>query len=146
MRKVKVPEGALVPILQEINATYNYLPENVLRYISEKLDIPLSLIYRIATFYNAFSLKPRGRHIITVCLGTSCHVKGAPRIVTTLERELGIKISETTEDMSFTLETVNCLGCCGLAPVMTVGEDLYGKVTTVKVPEIIEQCTKVKVS
>ena len=146
MRKVKVPEGALVPILQEITSTYNYLPENVLRYISEKLDIPLSLIYRIATFYNAFSLKPRGRHIITVCLGTSCHVKGAPRIVATLERELGIKISETTEDMSFTLETVNCLGCCGLAPVMTVGEDLYGKITTAKVPEIIEQCTKVKVS
>jgi len=135
-----------VPVLQEINATYNYLPENVLRYISEELVIPLSSIYRLATFYNAFSLKPRGRHVITVCLGTTCHVKGAPRIVDALERELGIKVGETTEDMNFTLETVNCVGCCGLAPVMTVGEDLYGKVTTAKVPGLIEQYTKIKVS
>ena len=139
-------KGILVPILQEINSTYNYLPENVLRYVSAELDIPLALIYRAATFYKAFSLKPVGKHKITVCSGTTCHVKGAPRIVDTLERELGIKPGETTEDMSFTLETVNCLGCCGLAPVITVGEDLYGKVTQAKLPKIIEQCREAEVS
>jgi len=139
-------KGILVPILQEINSTYNYLPENVLRYVSAELDIPLALIYRAATFYKAFSLKPVGKHKITVCSGTTCHVKGAPRIVDTLERELGIKPGETTEDMNFTLETVNCLGCCGLAPVMTVGEDLYGKVTQAKLPKIIEQCREAEVS
>ena len=139
-------KGILVPILQEINSTYNYLPENVLRYVSAELDIPLALIYRAATFYKAFSLKPVGKHKITVCSGTTCHVKGAPRIVDTLERELGIKPGETTEDMNFTLETVNCLGCCGLAPVMTVGEDLYGKVTQAKLPTIIEQCREAEVS
>ena len=146
IEEYKGVQGALVPVLQDINAGYNYLPENVLRYISEELDIPLSLIYRVATFYNAFSLKPIGKYKITVCLGTTCHVKGAPRIVDTLERELGIKIGETTEDMNFTLETVNCVGCCGLAPVMTVGEDLYGKVTLAKIPKIIEQYTGIKVS
>jgi len=139
-------QGALVPILQEINSTYNYLPENVLRYISQELDIPLTLIYRAATFYKAFSLKPVGKHKVTVCLGTTCHVKGAPRIVDTLERELGIKVGETTEDMNFTLETVNCVGCCGLAPVMTVGEDLYGKVTQAKLPKIVEQYKGIEVS
>jgi len=139
-------KGALVPVLQEINATCNYLPENALRYMSEELDISLSLMYRAATFYKAFSLKPIGKHKTTVCLGTTCHVKGAPRIVDTLERELGIKVGETTEDMNFTLETVNCLGCCGLAPVMTIGEDLYGKVTLAKLPKVIEQYTEMKVS
>ena len=146
IEEYKGEQGALVPVLLEINAAYNYLPENVLRYISEELDIPLSLIYRVATFYNAFSLKPIGKHKITVCLGTTCHVKGAPRIVDTLERELGIKIGETTEDMNFTLETVNCLGCCGLAAVMTIDEDLYGKVTLAKIPKVIEQYTEIKVS
>ncbi len=132
-------KGALVPILQDINAAYNYLPENILRYVSQELDVPLSLIYRIATFYNAFSLKPRGKHIVTVCMGTTCHVKGAPMIVSALERELGLRTGETSEDMNFTLETVACLGCCGLAPVMTVGEDLYGKLTQARIPKIIKR-------
>jgi NADH:ubiquinone oxidoreductase subunit E len=139
-------KGALVPILQEINSVYNYLPENVLRHVSQELDIPLALIYRAATFYKAFSLKPVGEHKVTICMGTTCHVKGAPRILETLENELGIKAGETTEDMNFTLDTVNCLGCCGLAPVITVGEDLYGKVTSARIPEIIEQYRKVAVS
>ncbi len=135
----KDKEISLVSVLQDINATYNYLPENIIRYISQELDIPLSLIYRIATFYNAFSLTPRGRHIISVCVGTTCHVKGAPLIVSALERELGIGIGQTTEDMNFTLEEVACLGCCGLAPVITIGEDLYGKITQAKIPKIIEK-------
>lgn len=138
--------GALVPILQEINSTFNYLPEKILRYISQELDIPLTLMYRAATFYKAFSLKPVGEHKVTVCTGTTCHVKGAPRILDTLERELGIRTGETTEDMNFTLDTVNCLGCCGLAPVTTIGEDLYGKVTQANLPKIIEQYRKSEVS
>ncbi len=139
LEEYRKKESPLVPILQSINATYNYLPENILRYISEELDIPLSLTYRIATFYNAFSLKPRGKHIITVCLGTACHVKGASRIIGALQKELGIGVGENTEDMLFTLETVRCLGCCGLAPVMTVGGDIHGKMTQTRVPEIIAQ-------
>ena len=138
--------GALVPILQEINSTFNYLPEKILRYISQELDIPLTLMYRAATFYKAFSLKPVGEHKVTVCTGTTCHVKGAPRILDTLERELGIRTGDTTEDMNFTLDTVNCLGCCGLAPVTTVGEDLHGKVTQANLPKIIEQYRKSEVS
>jgi NADH:ubiquinone oxidoreductase subunit E/NAD-dependent dihydropyrimidine dehydrogenase PreA subunit len=132
-------KGALVSILQDINARYNYLPETALRYISGELDVPLSLIYRIATFYTAFSLKPRGRHIISVCVGTTCHVKGAPLILETLERKLGIQRGETTRDMAFTLEEVACLGCCGLAPVMTVGSDVHGKISQAQVTKILDK-------
>jgi len=133
----KDKKASLVSLLQDINSVYNYLPENILIYISQELDIPLSLIYRTATFYNAFSLKPRGRYLIKVCVGTTCHVKGSPMIISALERELGIKTGETTEDMNFTLETVACLGCCGLAPVMVIGENIHGKLTQAKIPKII---------
>ncbi len=132
-------KGSLVPVLQKINAHYKFLPEDCLRYISEELDLPLSLVYRVATFYNAFSLTPRGKYLITVCMGTTCHVKGAPLIVEALERELGIKEGETTPDNNFTLETVACLGCCGLAPVVTIGEDLYGKLTQSKIPKLLSK-------
>lgn len=130
-------EGPLVPILQKANDTYNYLPESVLRYIAEKLNMPLSVVCRIATFYNAFSLEPRGKHIITVCLGTACHVKGAGKVVTALEGELGIKSGETTKDRIFTLEAVRCIGCCGLAPVLKVGEEIHGLMSKTKVPELL---------
>jgi NADH:ubiquinone oxidoreductase subunit E len=129
--------GALVSILQSVNSAYNYLPENILRDLSRQLDVPLSLVYRIASFYAAFSLTPRGKHIVTVCMGTACHVKGAARVMRALEKQLGIRKGETTEDMRFTLEAVRCLGCCGLAPVMTVGEDLYGHVSESKVMGIL---------
>jgi NADH:ubiquinone oxidoreductase subunit E/NAD-dependent dihydropyrimidine dehydrogenase PreA subunit len=132
-------KGAVVSILQSIHEFYNYLPEDILRYLSRQLDVPLSLIYRIATFYTAFSLKPRGKHIIRVCVGTTCHVKGAPLILETLERALGIQRGETTGDMAFTLEEVACLGCCGLAPVMTVGNELYGKVGQAEVTKILKK-------
>ncbi|MFH1006137.1 MAG: NAD(P)H-dependent oxidoreductase subunit E [Candidatus Latescibacterota bacterium] len=130
--------GSLVPVLQEVNGLFNYLPEPALTYISGEMNIPLSMVYRIATFYNAFSLKPRGRHIITVCLGTACHVKGAANIVSAFERELGIKIGGTTGDMLFTLEGVRCIGCCGLAPVLKVNEDVHGLMHTKKVLKVIE--------
>lgn len=130
-------EKSLVPILQRANHTYNYLPEQVLRYIAEKLDMPLGVVCRIATFYNAFSLEPRGKHIITICLGTACHVKGGERIMTTFEAELGIKRGTTTKDMMFTLEAVRCIGCCGLAPVLKVGEEIHGQMSKNKVPELL---------
>ncbi len=129
----------LVPLLQDINIEYGYLPENILKYISDELDIPLSQIYSIATFYNAFSLTPRGRYVISVCLGTACHVRGGKRILEGLERDLGIKVSETTSDLNFSLEAVHCLGCCGLAPVVTIGDDLYGKMNQVKIQKTIEK-------
>lgn len=138
----KDEEGTIVPILQDVNQEYKYLPEDILKYVSSKLDIPLSQIYNIATFYNAFSLTPRGKYIIQVCLGTACHVKGAQKIIEALERELAIKAGETTEDRLFSLEAVRCVGCCGLAPVMTVGDDLYGEVTQAKIPGILKKYKK----
>ncbi|MFQ6091549.1 MAG: NAD(P)H-dependent oxidoreductase subunit E [bacterium] len=135
----KEQEGALVPILQEINDAYYYLPEDLLKFVAIRLDIPLSHVYNIATFYNAFSLTPRGKYTIQVCLGTACHVKGSSRTHYALERELGIKTGETTQDKLFSLEAVRCLGCCGLAPVMTVGEDVYGGVTQTKISGILKK-------
>ncbi len=129
----------LVPLLQDINIEYGYLPENILKYISGELDIPLSQVYSIATFYNAFSLVPRGRHLVSVCLGTACHVRGGQKILESLERNLGIKVGQTTPDLNFTLEAVHCLGCCGLAPVATIGDDLYGKMNQVKMQKAIEK-------
>ncbi len=99
--------------------------------------MPLSVVCRIATFYNAFSLEPRGKHIITICLGTACHVKGAERITETFEGELGIRRGSTTKDMLFTLEAVRCIGCCGLAPVLKVGEEIHGQMAKNRVPELL---------
>lgn len=131
-------EEAVVPILQKINKTYNYLPEEVLRHVSKDLNIPLSLIYRTATFYNSFSLVPIGKNVITVCTGTACHVKGAEKVIYALENELGIKRGQTTEDMLFSLKTVRCLGCCGLAPVLKVGEEIHGMMDQNKVVNLIK--------
>ena len=129
----------LIPILQDINSEFNWLPPEILMRVTEVKQIPLEHILRIATFYKAFSLKPRGKHIITVCTGTACHVKGAQRILDRLERKLGIKTGETTSDMQFTLEAVRCLGCCGLSPVVTVGEELHGKINPAKAAALIDK-------
>lgn len=127
----------LLPLLEDINVEFRYLPKSVLKYVSFKLDIPLSHIYNLATFYNAFSLTPRGKYVISVCEGTACHVKGGHRILERIEKELGIKAGENTEDLHFTLESVRCLGCCGLAPVVTVNADLHGKMTQSKVAQLV---------
>jgi NADH:ubiquinone oxidoreductase subunit E len=129
----------VIPILQDITEEFNWLPPNVLMRFAQVKQIPIEHILRIATFYKAFSLKPRGKHIITVCMGTACHVKGAQRILDRFERELGIATGETTSDMQFTLEAVRCLGCCGLAPVVTVGDDLYGKLNPAKAAALIDK-------
>ncbi|RTZ92429.1 MAG: NAD(P)H-dependent oxidoreductase subunit E [Deltaproteobacteria bacterium] len=122
----------LIPILQDVQAEENYLPREALEAISEKLDIPLVRLYSVATFYKAFSLKPRGKHIVQVCMGTACHVRGAPRILDKMVRDFGIQPGGTTKDMEFTLETVNCLGACALGPIVVVDGEYHGQMTTPK--------------
>jgi NADH:ubiquinone oxidoreductase subunit E len=130
---------ALVMILQDVSAEYNYLPQDALRYVAEKLDVPLSKVYSVATFYTAFHLQPRGRHIVSQCLGTACHVRGAVKIKDRISNLLTVKAGETTEDMRYTFESVRCLGCCGLAPVVKVDEDVYSNVETDQIQDILEE-------
>ena len=137
LAKHEAERAAVISVLQDINAHYRYLPENVLRHTARALDIPLSRVYNIATFYNAFSLVPRGKHIIQVCIGTACYVKGGTKIIEAVQRELNIEVDETTEDSKFSLETVSCLGCCGQSPVVRIDEDIYGYVSQRKIPEIL---------
>lgn len=129
----------LVSILQDIQGEFNYLPKETLALVSTILDVPLSDVYSVATFYRAFSLKPRGKHLINVCLGTACHVRGADNILGKIERCLGIKRSETTEDLKFTLETVNCIGACALGPVVKIDGDYFGQMSTEKVDPLLSQ-------
>jgi NADH:ubiquinone oxidoreductase subunit E len=121
--------SSIVPVLQDINAKYQWLPPGAVRRVSETVGLPLARVLRIATFYNMFSFKPRGKHLIRVCLGTACHVKGAGRILDRLASELEVEVGGTTPDRRFTLEAVRCLGCCGLAPVVTVNDHVFGKMT-----------------
>ncbi len=139
LSKHEAERAAVISVLQDINAHYRYLPENVLRHTAHALNIPLSLVYSIATFYNSFSLVPRGKYVVRVCMGTACHVKGGRQILQSLERMLKINSGGTTEDMMFSLEDVRCLGCCGLAPVITINDDLYGSVTQAKLPKILKR-------
>ena len=129
----------IIAILQDISDEYNWIPKEALTYVAECLDLPLSYVYRIASFYTQFSLSPRGKHQIRVCLGTACFVRGAPRILEQLKRDLGIAPGETTEDGLFTLETVNCLGACALGPLVVVDSDYHGKVDTVSIGDIIDR-------
>jgi NADH-quinone oxidoreductase subunit E len=135
-------KNAITAMLQDVQSELTYLPQDVLVYLSRTVGVPLSRAYSLATFYRAFSLKPKGRHPVAVCLGTACHVKSAMKILEKLERELHIRCGQTTPDLNFGLEAVRCLGCCGLAPVVTVGPDLYGKVSLGKVSQIIKRYQK----
>jgi len=131
--------GGLIAILEEIQAEYGYLPEKSLRIISDKTGRPLVDVYSIATFYRSFSLKPRGKHLIYACLGTACHVRGAPRVVEELKHQLGIEAGETTPDKEFTLETVNCLGACALGPVVVIDGHYFSKVRKSRISQLLEQ-------
>ena len=135
----KNQEGPLMPILQEVNAAFNYFPQSVLEYIAQETGYPLSHIYRIATFYSAFSVVPRGRHVINVCLGTTCYVRGGERLMEKMSELLAIKPEETTPDLKFTLKSVRCIGCCGLAPALMVGNETYGKLTRKDIPVIVRK-------
>jgi len=139
LEKNKDKKGPLMSILQEINATYNYLPENVLYFVSQETGYPISHILRIATFYSSLSIVPRGKHIINVCMGTACYVKGSERLMEKLSEILGINENETTDDMQFTLKSVRCIGCCGLAPAVMIGENVHGKLIPKGIPNVIEQ-------
>jgi NADH-quinone oxidoreductase subunit E len=130
----------LISLLQDLQAEFNYLPRDVLVRISQKLDIPLTQVFGVATFFRAFSLKPRGRHLVTVCLGTACHVRAGQRLVEKIERDYGIKPGDTTEDMKLTLETVNCLGCCALGPVVVVDGKYESQVTPDKLDRVLRAC------
>jgi NADH-quinone oxidoreductase subunit E len=134
-------EGMLVSILQDIQAEYNYLPEEVLVEVSRALGAPLSQVYSVATFFKAFSLEPRGRYLINVCLGTACHVRGAVKVLEAVERELNIKAGGTTKDLKFTLETVNCVGACALGPIVIVNGEYHGQMKTDKVKALLESYT-----
>ena len=133
----RADKSKLIGILQDVQAEYNWLPEDALRYIAKRLHVPLTDVFGIVTFYKSFSREPRGKHLVRVCLGTACHVRGGPRIMETAERILGINADETTADYKFTLEGVNCLGCCALGPVMVVDNDYYGNLPPRKVEKIL---------
>ena len=130
--------GTLIPILQRAQEIYGYLPREVLNYIAERGNIPLSQIYGVATFYSQFYLHRRGKHIIRQCDGTACHVRGAGKIVESVEKELGIKAGETSEDYKYTFEVVYCLGSCGLSPVAVVNEQVHGNLGPERMLQVIK--------
>jgi NADH-quinone oxidoreductase subunit E len=134
--------SSIITMLQDLQEKANYLPEKDLEYISERLSMPLTRIYRIATFYNAFSLTPRGKHLINVCLGTACHVRGAARVLDRLKMDLGIDVGGMTKDRLFSLETVNCLGACALGPIVVIGSEYHGQMTPAKVESTIKKYRK----
>lgn len=129
--------GALMPVMQKAQEIFGYLGEEIQACISENLGVPMSEIYGVATFYAQFALEPKGKHIIGVCLGTACYVRGSQAVLDELSKELEIEVGKTTSDGLFTLEATRCLGCCGLAPVMMIGEDVYGRLVPEDVPGII---------
>ncbi|KUO76639.1 MAG: NADH dehydrogenase [Clostridia bacterium BRH_c25] len=132
-------QGGLMPVLHETQELFGFIPEEAQKRISEVLNIPLAEIYGVATFYSRFTLKPRGQNTISVCLGTACYVKNAQGILDKLKEELEVASGETTEDGKFTLEATRCLGCCGLAPVMMINEEVYGKLVPDDIPEILKK-------
>jgi NADH-quinone oxidoreductase subunit E len=131
-------KSSLIPLLQDVQSTYNYLPEPALRDIAEFLDIPLSRVFGVATFYNQFRLTPIGKNVIRVCRGTACHVKNSSNLLFAVETALGIKAGETTRDKNFTLETVACIGACSIAPLITVNDEFYGRLSVKDIPKILK--------
>ena len=129
--------GALMPVLQQAQDIYGYLPVEVQKYIAAALDVPYSEVFGVITFYSQFMLNPKGQHPVAVCLGTACYVKGSGKIMDKLEEILGIKNGEITSDLRFSLDATRCIGACGLAPVMTIGEDVYGRLEENMLPGIL---------
>ena len=135
--KHEAEPSSLIQVMLEIQSENNWLPKSTLDRISERLEVPLARILHIATFYKAFSLVPKGRHGVHICVGTACHVRGASRILDTVQEKTGIKPGETDLDLKFSLETVNCLGCCALGPVMEIDGKTHGKMTTAETADVI---------
>lgn len=133
----KGEQGALMPVLQSAQNIFGYVPEEVQRFIAEGLGVTLSEVYGVATFYSQFSLEPNGEHVIGVCLGTACYVKGSQKVLDRLAEELGVEVGKTTKDGKFTLNATRCLGACGLAPVMMIGDEVYGRLVPDDIPDIL---------
>ncbi|HPQ80129.1 MAG TPA: NAD(P)H-dependent oxidoreductase subunit E [bacterium] len=132
----------LIGILQDVQRECNYLPREALERVGDRMGIPLSRVYAVATFFKAFSLEPRGKNHICVCMGTACHVRGAPKVLSEIEREIGVKAGETDKDLKYTLETVNCVGACALGPVVVANGEYHGKLDTQKVKKMVESLKK----
>ena len=135
-------DGPLMPVMQYAQDVFGYLPVDVQQKIAEGLNIPMTKVYGVATFYSQFVLEKQGKNIVSLCMGTACYVKGAQKILDVLEEELGVKDGQTTKDKNFTLAGTRCLGCCGLAPVMMIGEDVYGQLEPEQIPEILAKYKK----
>lgn len=144
IEKHKNTKGALIPVLHEAQEIFGYLPKNVQKIISEGINVPLTEIYGVVTFYTQFSLEPKGKYKMSLCMGTACYVKGAGAILEKLKEKLGIDVDECTEDGKFSLEACRCLGACGLAPVMTVNEEVYGRLAPDDIEGIIEKYRNMK--
>ena len=139
--KYKGKPGGLIPVLEEAQVALEYLPISVQKKIAEGLNLPLSRVYGVVTFYSFFTMTPRGKHTVRICLGTACYVRGGKALADTLKKEFGIEEGETTPDRMFTLESVRCLGACGLGPVIVVDENVHGRVKPAKVKEVLSQYT-----
>ena len=139
VKKRRGDKSALIAVLQDIQEAFNYLPKEALKTAAKAMNVPFSRVYEAATFYTAFSLKPRGENVIKICLGTACHVRGAAILQDRFETTLGIKPGQTTKDGKFSLETVNCVGACALGPVVVINTDYHGQVTSNKVDKIIKK-------
>ena len=146
IKKSKDKPGALIPVLEEAQMVLEFLPMPILRVIAKGLNLPLSRVYGVVTFYSFFTMTPRGKHTLRVCLGTACYVRGSKSIMESIQKELGIKEKETTPDRLFSLESVRCLGACGLAPVIVITEDVHGRMKTQKVRDILNQYREETVS
>lgn len=140
--KYRGQKGAIIPILQAVQEAYGYLPHQALEHVAKELRVPFSRIFGVATFYAQFHLSPRGKNIIRVCQGTACHVRGGAKIMDKLREVLKLEVGGTTEDLNFTLESVACIGACGLAPVMMINNDTFGRLTADKIAGIIENYGK----
>jgi len=137
------PDGSsLIAILQDTQEEFGYLPQSVLKRIGERLGVPFVQVFGVATFFKSFRLSPRGEHLIRVCLGTACHVRGAPSLLEEIERRLDVKVGDTTEDREFTLETVNCLGCCALGPIAVIDDEYFGQMRATKVGSLLKKYAK----
>lgn len=145
LNKYNRKESFLISILQDIQEEYNYLPKNILEIVAKELNLPLIQIYGVATFFKAFSLNPKGKHILHICMGTACHVKGAPKILDTIETNLNIKAGETTDDKQFTLEIVNCLGACAIGPIVVADKEYHGYMNSSKVSSLLKNLRGEKV-
>jgi NADH-quinone oxidoreductase subunit E len=139
LQKHEYDKSLIVDILQDIQSEIGYLPKDALVETGKQLDVPVSRVYSVATFFKAFSLTKRGRHLINVCMGTACHVRGAVRVLEQIEQELKIKRGDTTKDLKFTLETVNCVGACALGPMVIIGEDYHGEMTPEGIISVLKE-------